>query len=286
MVLIVDQISKARIADIHWGAASTSTVIDNPTAGTVTATNLAITEIGMYVLSMAITSSNNQYSILLISHAILVKENTNNSTLQTFIDFPTTYITYNADYDSMVSSGTLNIAGAVTYDYLVLIVKLPIVSEILFTKGFSFTVGDVLYTSNSSSSSSSGGKNAGLIAGITVGVVAGVALIAGGVLLTVKIFMVPTGQPFINNGPDDATAVLTEPEPTNGNTANSSTSKTAPNNNTNRAHSSLPTNSNGQRPVAGLSTASATNLFLSSPVTTVSAPNVMPSFELLNLEHH
>ncbi|CAF1318068.1 unnamed protein product [Rotaria magnacalcarata] len=114
-VLIVDQISKTRIADIYWGgfswtatislytslqyqsngsliAASMSTVIFNPTAGIVTATNLAITEIGMYVLSMAITSSNNQYSILFLSHAILVKANTT-VTLQTFTGFPTTYIT-------------------------------------------------------------------------------------------------------------------------------------------------------------------------------------------------
>ncbi|CAF3684556.1 unnamed protein product [Rotaria socialis] len=280
-VLIVDQISKTRIADIHWGgfswtatvslytslqyqsngsliAASTSTAIVNLTAGTVTATNLEITEIGMYVFSMTITSSNNQYSILF----------TKGSVVNSFI----------------VDGSTSDVAAVLTMGAVTITTTGQ--NALNGQTISSCSVDDVLYTSNSSSSSTSGGKNAGLIAGITVRVVAGVALIAGGVLRTMKIFMVPTGQPLLNNGPDDAPLVLTQPEPTNGNTANSSTSNTAPNNNANRAHSPLSTNSNGQRNVSGLSAASTIDLFLSGPATTPSTPNAMPPFKLLNLEHH
>ncbi|CAM4803934.1 unnamed protein product [Rotaria magnacalcarata] len=227
----------------------------------------------------------------------------------------------------MVSSGTLNVTRAATYNYLVSIVKLPIVSGIIFTKGSvmnifivdgstsdaaavlamgaitttttgqnalngltasSFRVDDVVYTSPSSnsSSSSSGGNNAGLIAGITVGVIAGVALIAGGVLLTITIFTVAPGQPLINNGPGDVTSPLTQPETTNGNTPNPSTSNTAPNssnNNIDRGHTPLPSNGNGPRSASDLSATSTTHLFLSSKPCTTPAPNIMPQFELLSL---
>lgn len=99
---IVDRISKKRVGNIIWGsftwtataslytavqyqsnglliASSSSAVVVDTTAGTITATNLAINEPGMYVVKMQITSSNNLYSIILTSNAILVKRRTSRS---------------------------------------------------------------------------------------------------------------------------------------------------------------------------------------------------------------
>ena len=100
--IIVDKISKVKIGNIQWGnftwsataslytslqyqsngsliTTSSSAIIVDTTAGTITATNLAISELGMYVIKLEITSSNNQYSISLPSNSILVKQNSSKS---------------------------------------------------------------------------------------------------------------------------------------------------------------------------------------------------------------
>jgi hypothetical protein len=94
---IVDQITKIQLGNIQWGSftwtavvslytsvqyqasgtlvsTASSVVIVNPTTGIITATNLAITKIGMYILQILLTSTNNAYSISLTSNGILVKD--------------------------------------------------------------------------------------------------------------------------------------------------------------------------------------------------------------------
>ena len=99
--VIIDNISKIRVGNIVWGsfswtataslytvqyrsngsliASSSSAVVVDTTAGTITATNLAINESGMYIVKMQITSTNNVYSLTLTSNAILVKRRTSKS---------------------------------------------------------------------------------------------------------------------------------------------------------------------------------------------------------------
>ncbi len=94
--VIVDQITKIQIGNINFNslmwtgsaslytsiqyqsngtliAGSSSSIIVDLTTGVITATNLAITEAGMYIIKLLITSTNNQYSLPLISNGILVK---------------------------------------------------------------------------------------------------------------------------------------------------------------------------------------------------------------------
>jgi hypothetical protein len=96
--IIVDSASGVQIASIQWrgltwsaavslytlpqynppGALITSVssvVIVDITTGIITATNLAINNLGMYILKMVLTSSNNEYSLQFTSNGILVKEN-------------------------------------------------------------------------------------------------------------------------------------------------------------------------------------------------------------------
>lgn len=100
--IIVDGISKKKVGNITWGSFSwtaaaslytavqhqsngslfasiSSAVVVDTTAGTITATNLAISEPGMYVVKLQITSTNSAYSLTLTSNAILVKANTSKS---------------------------------------------------------------------------------------------------------------------------------------------------------------------------------------------------------------
>ena len=97
--IIVDGISKKKVGNIAWGnfnwtasaslytsvqyqsngsliGSVSSAVVVDTTAGTITATNLAINEPGMYVVKLQIRSSNNVYALILTSNAILVKANT------------------------------------------------------------------------------------------------------------------------------------------------------------------------------------------------------------------
>jgi hypothetical protein len=95
-VVIVDQNSQIPIGNINFGSftwsavvtlysalkyqcggalrtTSSSVIIVNPTTSTITATNLQITQPGMYVIQLEITSSNQQYTIQFFSNGILVK---------------------------------------------------------------------------------------------------------------------------------------------------------------------------------------------------------------------
>jgi len=97
--IIIDKITKIKIGNIQWStftwsatvslysdkycksngtlrATSSSAVIVDTTAGTINATYLTITEPGMYVIKLQITSSDGVYSIPLTSTAILVIKNT------------------------------------------------------------------------------------------------------------------------------------------------------------------------------------------------------------------
>ncbi len=98
--IIIDQITKKKIGDIllsntlTWSATaslytdtycksngtlrgtSSSAVIIDTTAGTINVTYLTITEPGMYVIKLQITSSNGAHSIPLTSNGILVIKNT------------------------------------------------------------------------------------------------------------------------------------------------------------------------------------------------------------------
>ncbi|CAF5159285.1 unnamed protein product, partial [Rotaria sp. Silwood1] len=76
---------------------SSSSIIIDTTAGTITATNLAISEVGAYIITIEITSSNNQFSIPFTSNCILVKENS--TVLNVFTGFPPSNFTYAGDYD-------------------------------------------------------------------------------------------------------------------------------------------------------------------------------------------
>ncbi len=96
--MIVDQISNIQIGNIQWGTftwtasislyaplqyksngsllvTSSSAVIVDTTAGTITATYLAITEPGAYIIKLQINSTDHSYSIPLTSNCILVKAN-------------------------------------------------------------------------------------------------------------------------------------------------------------------------------------------------------------------
>jgi hypothetical protein len=94
--IIVDSVSAIQIGNIQWrsftwsavvslytlsqynaqGALITSVssvVIVDTNTGIITATNLAINTVGMYILQMVLTSSNGEYSLQFTSNGILVK---------------------------------------------------------------------------------------------------------------------------------------------------------------------------------------------------------------------
>jgi hypothetical protein len=96
---IVDKVSKMQLGNIQWGSftwtatvslysglqytgngalnySSTSSVIVDPTAGSITAINLSINATGMYIIELQLSSTNQQFSIPFISNGILVKEST------------------------------------------------------------------------------------------------------------------------------------------------------------------------------------------------------------------
>jgi len=102
--IIVDKSSKKKIGNIVWGSftwratasmytevqypsngsllsTNQSAVIVDTTAGTITVTFLSISEPGMYIIKLQLTSTDNVYSIVLTSNAILVKKVTGKSTM-------------------------------------------------------------------------------------------------------------------------------------------------------------------------------------------------------------
>jgi hypothetical protein len=95
--IVVDSVSDVQIGSLQWRGftwsaavslytlsqynpqgrlitTASSVVIVDITTGIVTATNLAIDTVGMYILKMVLTSSNGEYSLQLNSNGILVKE--------------------------------------------------------------------------------------------------------------------------------------------------------------------------------------------------------------------
>jgi hypothetical protein len=97
-VVIVDSRSRLPIGNITWrsftwsasislyslpeynsngtlNTTNTSAIIIQISSGTIIATNLMINSIGMYIIKVELTSSNNEYALSLISNAILVKQN-------------------------------------------------------------------------------------------------------------------------------------------------------------------------------------------------------------------
>ncbi|CAF0853204.1 unnamed protein product [Didymodactylos carnosus] len=154
-VVIVDSVSKQQIQNISWrGLTWAATVslytlpnwnsngllittqlsvvsIDIQT-GIFTASNLAISSIGMYVLNIKITSSNNEYTIILPSNGILIIAN--GTTLETVTGEPTTYITFNDDYDLLNASNKLEIRRATIYNYF-LSIGLTLLSDLTLSKG-------------------------------------------------------------------------------------------------------------------------------------------------------
>ncbi|CAF1175998.1 unnamed protein product [Rotaria magnacalcarata] len=86
---------------------TTSITIVNPIANIVQVTNLMIDHIGMYILSIRLVSSNNQYSLHVTSNGILAIAN--GTVLQTDSGQPLTYVTLAGDYMALKTSGMLEI---------------------------------------------------------------------------------------------------------------------------------------------------------------------------------
>ncbi|CAF0819146.1 unnamed protein product [Rotaria sp. Silwood1] len=257
--ILVDKISKTQIGNIQWSTftwsaivslytslqyqgtgslitTSSSRIIVDPTAGTITATDLAISDKGMYIIKLQITSSNGQYSIQFTSNGILVKENS--TILEVFTGFPTSYMTYDADYDALESEGKLEQFRATLYNYYTINLKLPVSSDIILRKGSvisaasfntynpssaqafqtgtsnmlsnpsavsgarlsSMTYNSRVYTASSSSASSSNGgsNNIGLIVGLIVGLVGGIIVIVGVVFGYFKYQKIHKGQRLVS----------------------------------------------------------------------------------------
>ena len=110
-VIIVDKISKAKIGNIQWSSftwsavvslytslqykrngsliqSPSSAIIVDTTAGTITATNLAIDAVGMYIVKVELRSSNNLYVIPMTSNGILVKEASSKSSTVFVFTYP------------------------------------------------------------------------------------------------------------------------------------------------------------------------------------------------------
>ncbi|CAF3397266.1 unnamed protein product, partial [Rotaria socialis] len=254
---IVDQKSQVKLDNIAWNTFTwsaavslygslqhqsngiliqnlSSTVIINPQSGTITATNLAISEVGAYIIKLDITTSNNQYSIPFTSNCIIVKENS--TTLNAITSSPSSNITYQGDYDKFVTAGTLETLHCTIYNYLTVVKKLPLNTNIILAKGSvnvfyemdnsasanrsqissgcselasdpngisdlvlsNLTCAGTQYTvkssSISSSSSSITASNAGLIAGVVVGVCAALALLAAATYSAYKYKKLPSSK--------------------------------------------------------------------------------------------
>ncbi|CAF3605269.1 unnamed protein product [Rotaria socialis] len=155
---------------------SSSTAIVNSTAGTITATNLAISEIGMYILSLEIKSTNNQFDIPFMPNAVLVKGNS--TTLETFFSAPPSYITFKGDYYAMVSAGSVkcsfgtssrcigagqNLRAGITTLTTSGVNNLKVIEANIDARSY------IASSSSDVSSSNRQGSNVGLIVGFTVG---------------------------------------------------------------------------------------------------------------------
>ncbi|CAF3091006.1 unnamed protein product [Rotaria socialis] len=122
---------------------TTSITIVDPMANMVQVTNLMINHIGMYILSIRLVSSNNQYSLHVTSNGILAIAN--GTVLQTNSGQPLTYVKLAGDYTSLNTSGMLEITRAMIYNGL-LEINMPISSDLVLSNGS--IVASFLTTSN------------------------------------------------------------------------------------------------------------------------------------------
>ncbi|CAF1252929.1 unnamed protein product [Rotaria magnacalcarata] len=109
----------------------------NLTAVAVTITNLGINGTGMFMLNICLNSSNNQYSITVLSNAILVA--TDKSTIATDPQGFSSNITSQGNFDALNASNQLEITRALLYNYL-LSIGMPLISDMILIKGGSTTI--------------------------------------------------------------------------------------------------------------------------------------------------
>ncbi|CAF0745209.1 unnamed protein product [Adineta steineri] len=294
--IIVDKPSQIKIGDIQLGSGlqwtatasfyplqhkcngtlvqtQSSAVIVDYTAGTITVTNLAINNVGMYIINVELKSTNNQYTIDLTSNGILVKKP--NVTLDTYPGYPPSNITYTADFDAINASGKLEITRAEIYNLLTCQLHIPITSDITLRKGSLIagfmldgdSIGDaenaqagvnelitnqvnaidntVLQSVNAnndatftpSTSSSTSGLSAGAIAGIVVAAIVVVAAAAAGSAYGVHKNSVNKGQSLMNEQDEEASISNTQ------NTTNASPSNDDGSHLTRRLSATGPTSS-------------------------------------------
>jgi hypothetical protein len=122
---------------------SSSAVIVDTTSNTINATFLKITEPGMYIIHLLITSSDGVYTIPLTSNAILVVADP--TALETYTGPPPVTLTFDGNYNDYVNNGQLEILLCGLYNHLFFIVGLPISSNVTVWSG-SIHLGLVLNT--------------------------------------------------------------------------------------------------------------------------------------------
>lgn len=152
----IDSVTRLPLGQIQWGTwrwsasvspytlpsynrigsmstANSSTAV-SLVAGTITVNNLAINATGMYLISMQCVSSNNQYSIDVLSNGVLVKQA--GTTFITEVEALSSNITFQGDFDALNASDELEIKRATIYNYL-LSIGMPLISDLLLLKGSS-----------------------------------------------------------------------------------------------------------------------------------------------------
>ncbi|CAF4744424.1 unnamed protein product, partial [Rotaria socialis] len=109
----------------------------NLTAVAVTITNLRINGTGMFMLNICLSSSNNQYNIMVLSSAILVAND--KSIIATDPQGFSSNITSQGNFDALNASNQLEITRALLYNYL-LSIGMPLISDMILVKGGSSTI--------------------------------------------------------------------------------------------------------------------------------------------------
>ena len=158
-VMPIDSVTRLPLGQIQWGTwrwsasvslytlpsynrlgsmstANSSTAV-SLVAGTITVNNLAINAIGMYLINIQCVSSNNQYTINVLSNGVLVKQA--GTTFITEVEALSSNITFQGDFDALNASEELEIKRATIYNYL-LSVGMPLISDLLLLKGSTGTI--------------------------------------------------------------------------------------------------------------------------------------------------
>ncbi|CAM2722167.1 unnamed protein product [Rotaria socialis] len=154
-VMPVDSVTRRRLGQVTWGTwiwtsavslytlprhnrsailtvdPSSRTIVDS-SAGTVTITDIAINNTGMFILNVSLVSSDHMYSIQVITNGILVISST--SVLDEDTGDPVTYFTFDGNYDSLIASGQMEIKRAMIYNYL-LNIGMPMISDMTIWNG-------------------------------------------------------------------------------------------------------------------------------------------------------